>query len=159
MERFTILEEPADSADVRWCLEQYYAELSQHFGYDVDSALPLGVEQLTRPFGLVLVVRDGGAPVGCGAVKLLDDGIGEIKRMWIAPAVRGLGLGRQLLEALEGAAAEAGKTTTRLETNQQLGPALAMYRKRGYVQVEPFNDEPFGTHWFRKELRSQLQDD
>ncbi len=152
MERFTIAEEPADSEAVRWCFEQYYLELGTQFGYDVDTALPLGVEQLTRPRGLVLVVRDAGAAVGCGAVKLLDDGIGEIKRMWVSEAVRGQGLGARLLDALETAAADAGKTVTRLETNDQLEAALAMYRRRGYVEVAPFNDEPFATHWFRKEL-------
>lgn len=152
MDRFRIAEEPADSDDVRWCFEQYYAELATQFGYDVDTALPLGVEQLTRPHGLVLVIRDRGVPVGCGAVKLLDGGIGEIKRMWVSPDMRGHGLGGRLLDELEGAAAEAGKTVTRLETNDQLGAALAMYRSRGYVEVEPFNEEPFATHWFRKEL-------
>ena len=152
MDRFTIAEEPADSPDVRWCFDQYYMELAGEFGYEVDTALPLSVEDLTRPRGLVLIVRDEGSPVGCGAVKLLSNGIGEIKRMWVSPAVRGHGLGGRLLEALESAAAAAGKTVTRLETNEQLGPALAMYQKRGYVQVEPFNDEPFGTHWFRKDL-------
>lgn len=152
MDRFTLAEEPADSPDVRWCFEQYYLELGTVFGYDVDTALPLGVAQLTRPSGLVLIVRDRGAPVGCGALKLLGEGIGEIKRMWVAPTARGHGLGRRLLDALEAAAAEAGKTVTRLETNEQLEVALEMYRRRGYVEVAPFNDEPFGTHWFRKEL-------
>lgn len=152
MDRFTIAEEPADSADVRWCFEQYYAELGAEFGYEVDTALPLGVEQLTRPDGLVLVVRERGLPVACGAVKLLDDGIGEIKRMWVSPAQRGVGLGGRLLDELEAEAAAAGKTVTRLETNAQLEAALAMYRKRGYVEVTPFNDEPFATHWFRKAL-------
>ena len=154
MDSFVIAEEPADSDDVRWCFEQYYVELGSSFGYEVDTALPLGVEELTRPRGLVLVVRERGAPLGCGAVKLLDDGIGEIKRMWVAPGVRGQGLGGRLLDALEAAAAAADRTVTRLETNQQLEAALAMYRRRGYVEVEPFNEEPFATHWFRKEPRS-----
>ena len=152
MDRFTIADEPADSNAARWCFEQYYIELGTQFGYEVDTALPLSADDLTPPHGLVLVVRDRGVPVGCGAVRLLDGGIGEIKRMWIAPDVRGHGLGSRLLEALESAAADSGKSVTRLETNEQLGPALAMYRSRGYVEVEPFNDEPFGTHWFRKEL-------
>ena len=152
MDRFTIAEEPADSADVRWCFRQYDTELATRFGYDVDTALPLGIDDLNPPQGQVLIVRDGGAAVGCGAVKLLDDGIGEIKRMWVSPSVRGHGLGGRLLAALESAATEAGKTATRLETNEQLGPALEMYRTRGYVEVEPFNDEPFATHWLRKEL-------
>jgi len=152
MDRFAITEEPADSADVRWCFEQYYLELGTQFGYDVDTALPLGSEQLTRPHGLVLVIRDEGAAVGCGAVKLLEGAIGEIKRMWVSPSVRGHGVGGRLLDELEAAAAAAGKTVARLETNEQLEAALAMYRKRGYVEVEPFNEEPFATHWFRKEL-------
>ncbi len=59
----------------------------------------------------------------------------------------------RLLDELEAAAAAAGKTATRLETNEQLDAALAMYRKHGYVEVEPFNEEPFATHWFRKELQ------
>ncbi len=152
MTPFVFREEPADSDDVRWCFAQYYAELGTDYGYDVDTALPLGVDELTRPRGLVLIIREGEAAVGCGAVKLLADGIGEIKRMWVAPAVRGRGLGGRLLDALEAAAAEAGKTTTRLETNEQLGPALAMYRRHGYVEVEPFNTEPFATHWLQKQL-------
>ena len=154
MDRFVISEEPADSDDVRWCFEQYHLELGDDFGYDVDTALPLALEQLTRPRGLVLVVRDRGAPVGCGAVKLLADGIGEVKRMWVAPGVRGQGLGGQLLDELEAAVAAAGRTVARLETNEQLGAALTLYRKRGYEEVEPFNEEPFATHWLRKELAS-----
>ena len=102
MQRFTISEEPADSDDVRWCFEQYFLELGERFGYDVDAALPLASDELVRPRGLVLVARERGAPVGCGAVKLLDDGVAEIKRMWVAPSVRGLGLGGRMLEALEG---------------------------------------------------------
>jgi ribosomal protein S18 acetylase RimI-like enzyme len=152
MDRFTIAEEAADSDDVRWCFEQYYVELGANFGYDIATALPLGLEELTRPRGLVMVIRDRGAPVGCGAVKLLEGGIGEIKRMWVAPGVRGGGLGRRLLDALEAAAAGAGRTATRLETNGQLEAALALYRKHGYMEVAPFNEEPFATHWFHKVL-------
>ena len=72
--------------------------------------------------------------------------------MWVAPGVRGRGLGGRLLDELEAAAAAAGRTVTRLETNGQLGAALALYRKRGYEEVEPFNEEPFATHWLRKKL-------
>ena len=152
MDRFTISEEPADGPDVAWCFAQYYAELAGEFGYDVDTALPLGVDELTRPAGLVMIVRDEGEPAGCGAVKLLDGGIGEIKRMWLDPKVRGHGLGGRLLDALEAAATAEGKRVARLETNGQLRAALSMYRRHGYVEVEPFNDEPFATHWFRKQL-------
>ena len=152
MSDIVIAEEPADSDDVRWCFEQYYAEVGRLFGFVLDAALPLGIDELVRPRGLVLIARLAGDPVGCGALKLHEPGIGEIKRMWVSERVRGQGLGGTLLESLEAAARDAGKTSTRLETNRTLTAAIAMYRRHGYVEVPPFNDEPFGDHWFQKDL-------
>ena len=152
MSRISIAEEPACSDDVRWCFEQYYDELGRRFGYVVDRALPLGLDELTPPRGLVLIAREGGKPVGCGAVKLGAADIGEIKRMWVSERVRGQGLGGRLLDALEVQAVAAGKSVARLETNKTLLAAMAMYRKHGYHEVPAFNDEPFGDHWFEKDL-------
>jgi hypothetical protein len=66
----SIAEEPVDSEAVRWCFARYYEELDRRFerGFDVTVALPLGVEDLTPPHGLILVARMDGRPVGCGAV-------------------------------------------------------------------------------------------
>jgi len=72
--------------------------------------------------------------------------------MWIAPAMRGLGLGRRLLAELEGLAAAHGATTVRLETNGSLVEAIAMYRAAGYREVDPFNTESYAQHWFEKRL-------
>ena len=72
--------------------------------------------------------------------------------MWVAPTARGLGLGRRLLVELERAAADHGVRTLRLETNQNLTEAIALYRSAGYVEVERFNDEPYAHHWFEKRL-------
>jgi ribosomal protein S18 acetylase RimI-like enzyme len=72
--------------------------------------------------------------------------------MWIAESARGLGLGRRLLEHLEGLAREHGSTTARLETGDVLDEAIALYRSAGYEEVEPFNDEPFADRWFAKAL-------
>jgi GNAT superfamily N-acetyltransferase len=152
MADFVIAEEPADSEDVRWCFGQYYAELGRLFDFVVKEALPLGLDELTRPRGLVLIARDGGEAVGCGALKLHQPGIGEIKRMWVAPQARGRGLGGRLLESLELEAARVGKARIRLETNRTLSAAIAMYKNHGYREVPPFNDEPFGDHWFEKGL-------
>ena len=156
MTEITIAEEPADSDDVRWCFEQYYVELDRRFdrGFDVAVALPLGLDELTPPRGLVLVARLGSAPVGCGAVKLGEPAIAEIKRMWVTGAARGQGLGGRILAELEARAITAGKSVARLETNRNLAEAIAMYRGRGYREVEPFNDEPYGHHWFEKDLGS-----
>jgi len=99
-----------------------------------------------------VAVRQG-EPVGCGALKLHGPGPAEIKRMWVSPAVRGLGLGRRLLGELETRAASAGASATRLETNRSLVEAVAMYRTAGYREVPAFNDEPYADHWFEKSLR------
>ena len=74
----------------------------------------------------------------------------EIKRMWVARDARGHGIGRRLLEELEKRVVESGATVAHLETNASLVEAIAMYRKAGYREVEPFNDEPFADHWFEK---------
>ena len=72
--------------------------------------------------------------------------------MWVAPGVRGVGLGGRMLDALEEAAVEAGSSVARLDSNGSLTAALELYRRRGYEEVAPFNDDPFATHWFRKDL-------
>ena len=75
----------------------------------------------------------------------------EIKRLWVDPSVRGLGLGRRLLVSLEQRAAEAGSPIVRLDTNRVLTQAIAMYRAEGYREVPPFNENPYAHHWFEKD--------
>jgi GNAT superfamily N-acetyltransferase len=72
--------------------------------------------------------------------------------MWVAESARGLGLGRRLLEHLEGLARYRGSTTARLETGDVLPEAIALYRSAGYAEVPPFNDEQYADRWFSKEL-------
>ena len=78
--------------------------------------------------------------------------------MWVAPAARGLGLGRRLLASLEAEAAASGARTVRLETNQTLVEAISLYRASGYREVAPFNDEPYAHHWFEKTLNPDKPD-
>ena len=96
--------------------------------------------------------------MGCGALKFHGREPAELKRMWVSPDERGLGLGRRLLSSLEQSAAEAGATTVRLETNGALTEAIALYRDAGYAEVDAFNDEPYAQHWFEKR-RSRDQAD
>jgi DNA-binding MarR family transcriptional regulator/GNAT superfamily N-acetyltransferase len=148
------VEDPA-TADARWCIAQYFAELGERFDAGFDPALSISADapELTPPAGLLLVARRRREPVGCGALKLHPGAPAEIKRMWVAPRARGLGLGRRLLRALERQAREAGAATVRLETNRALTEAVALYRGAGYREVAPFNDEPYAHHWFEKTLR------
>lgn len=72
--------------------------------------------------------------------------------MWVAASVRGLGLGRRLLAAVEQHARDRHVQTLRLETNRSLTEAIALYRSPGYEEVPSFNREPFAHHWFEKHL-------
>jgi DNA-binding MarR family transcriptional regulator/predicted N-acetyltransferase YhbS len=143
-----------DHEHARYCRDAYFAELDRRFehGHDPAKGIPAEGDELRPPAGLLLVARLRGEPVGCGAVRFAPGEPAQLKRMWIAESVRGLGLGRRLLDELESRAAANGCDTVRLETNRALGEAIDMYRASGYVEVEPFNDEVHAHHWFTKKL-------
>jgi DNA-binding MarR family transcriptional regulator/GNAT superfamily N-acetyltransferase len=144
-----------DHEDARRCIRAYFAELAERSDgrFDPRTSLPADRHELVAPSGAFLVAYLDGRPVGCGCVKHPGAGLpAEIKRMWVDSSARGLGLGRRLLEELEGRARAAGASAARLETNDVLVEALGMYRSAGYVEVPAFNDEPFGDHWFEKRL-------
>jgi DNA-binding MarR family transcriptional regulator/GNAT superfamily N-acetyltransferase len=143
-----------DDAMARHCLREYFAELDRRFdsGYDPAVALPALAHEMRPPAGGFLVASLRGDPIACGAIKLHGREPAELKRMWVAPDARGLGLGRRMLAALETWAADHGAHAVRLETNRSLVEAIAMYRSSGYREVPAFNDEPYGDHWFEKRL-------
>jgi len=145
--------DPAD-ADARWCIEQYFTELGERFedGFDPAISIAAPIDELKPPTGLLVVAHLRQRPVGCGALKIRPGRPVELKRMWVSPEVRGLGLGRRLLRELERHAASAGADTVRLETNRSLTEAIALYRKAGYREVKAFNSEAYAHHWFEKRL-------
>ena len=141
--------------DARFCLQTYYSELAVRFreGYD-PSVSPVADAEMTSPAGLLLIASRQGEPVGCGALIFYSDDVGLVKRMWVAPSVRGLGVGRRLLAELEDRGRSHGVRLMRLETKDELTEAVQMYRSSGYREVTPFNDEPYADHWFEKPLDS-----
>lgn len=147
---------PVDPAsrDARRCIQAYVSELNRRSHLPFDPAKGASVEpsEMTPPAGLFLVAYRHGEAVGCGGVRHRPGGPSEIKRLWVAEPARGLGIGRRIHGELEAEARRSGATTVRLETNSTLVESIAMYRSSGYRDVEPFNDEPFATHWFAKEL-------
>jgi DNA-binding MarR family transcriptional regulator/GNAT superfamily N-acetyltransferase len=138
----------------RFCERAYFAELGRRFeaGFDPAHSHTASVADLTPPAGLLLVATLHGEPAGCGALRFHGRGPAELKRMWVAPAQRGLGLGRRLLAELEAHAAANGARVLRLETNRSLAEAVTLYRTAGYREVTPFNDEPYAHHWFEKRI-------
>ena len=139
----------------RYCLESYFGELARRFeaGFDPGLSISASDEEMTLPNGLFLVATIDGRAVACGGLKLHPGtGIAEVKRMWSAPDVRGLGLGRRILERLAEEAAARGVTVLRLETNHTLAEARRLYETAGFTEVEAFNDEPYAHHWFERPL-------
>jgi len=147
--------DPAEP-DAQRCLRAYVTELNRRAperGFDPTKGSTAEPHEVRPPNGAFVVVYLRGEPIGCGAVKHHPGGVTDIKRMWVAESARGLGLGRRLLEHLEGIARDRGSHEVRLETGDVLGEAIALYRSAGYREVDPFNDEPFADHWFAKPLR------
>jgi DNA-binding MarR family transcriptional regulator/GNAT superfamily N-acetyltransferase len=145
--------DPAHS-HAQHCLHAYFSELKRRFDTGFDPALSISAneEEMRPPAGLFLVASLRGDPIGSGALKFHDQNPAELKRMWVAESVRGLGIGRRLLSELEARAADHGAKAVRLETNKTLTEAISLYRSAGYREVAPFNDEPYAHYWFEKQL-------
>jgi DNA-binding MarR family transcriptional regulator len=145
--------DPAD-ADAQRCLAAYVAELNRRSerGFDPANGVSAEPHEMTPPAGLFLVAYRHGDAVGCGGAKHHRGAPSEIKRMWVAENARGLGIARRLLSELERDAVRSGASVASIETSATLTEAMALYRSVGYVEVAPFNDEPFADHWFEKRL-------
>jgi GNAT superfamily N-acetyltransferase len=139
-------------------MSAYFAELDERFvdGFDPGDTLTADASHFDPPTGAFVVGRiigEGqGGVVGCGGLQRLSAGVGEIKRMWIAPSWRGRGIAGALLRDLESRARSAGYATVRLDTNATLVEAIAMYRRHGYAAIDRYNDNPYAQHWFEKSI-------
>ncbi|MFC5579881.1 bifunctional helix-turn-helix transcriptional regulator/GNAT family N-acetyltransferase [Rhodanobacter terrae] len=140
------------SADARLCVEAYFHELEERFetGFDPARSTSADPGELVPPAGIFLVARLDGQPVGCGALKVTGRRVGEIKRMWVAPSARGMGIAQRLLEALEKHAVEFGLDVLQLDTNRSLDEARALYARNGYAEIPPYNTNPYAHHWYEK---------
>ena len=140
--------------DARFCLDQYTQELNRRSDRTFDPTVGATArpEEVRPPAGRFVVAYLNGEPIGCGAVKHHRDAPAEIKRMWIAPKARGLGLGRRLLHTLESCARDAGARDARIETNSDLTEAMTLYTSAGWNEVDAFNAERFADRWLQKSL-------
>ncbi|MRX42623.1 GNAT family N-acetyltransferase [Agromyces kandeliae] len=147
--------------DANRMLGEYFAERAAGFPPEQGEYRPTWPEpaQFTPPAGVFLVVEDetGGA-VGCGGVRRIpSDGGGlvryEVKHLWLAPAARGRGGGRALLEVLERRAVAFGAEELVLDTNASLAAAGGLYAASGYVAITPYNDNPNATNWYGKRVQ------
>lgn len=143
---------PADPASpaALLCLHAYFAELDARFPTGFDPG-PLTDFALFRPpLGLFLLAGPPDAPLGCVALSAPDH---EVKRLWVAPAARGMGLGPRLMRAIEDHARTLGLHSLRLDTNATLTEAIAMYTRTGWLPIPAYNSNPYAQAWFGKSLR------
>lgn len=143
----------------RLCLREYFAELDRRFdaGYDPEVALPCDDDEMRAPRGVFLLATADDKPAGCVALKFHAGPaaeLAELKRMWVSPEVRGVGIGRRLLEEAEARAKDAGSQAVRLDSHHSLTEAIALYRSAGYVPIASFNEEPYADRWFEKRLHA-----
>ncbi|CCD95338.1 putative transcriptional regulatory protein, MarR family with a Acetyltransferase (GNAT) domain [Bradyrhizobium sp. ORS 375] len=153
-DRISLDEVDPRGAEARYCLGEYYAELSRRFarGFDVALSRDPDALDMMAPRGAFFVALSDGLPLGCVGLKGHAGATAEIKRLWVAPAARGLGLGRRLMDAAETAARKLSITTLRLDTNSALGEAQQLYRRTGWTEIERFNDDPYPDLFFEKRL-------
>ncbi|MFF4251213.1 GNAT family N-acetyltransferase [Streptomyces sp. NPDC001663] len=138
--------------DARACLDAYAADIDERFPEGFDKSDLVGPEEVSGTVGAFFVAYEEGRAVGCGALRTLEPGVGEIRHVWVHRQARRLGLARRILAALEGAAAARGLTVVRLDTHATLTEAQAMYRASGYTEIPAYVDHVYADHWFEKRL-------
>ncbi|PRY92294.1 bifunctional helix-turn-helix transcriptional regulator/GNAT family N-acetyltransferase [Donghicola tyrosinivorans] len=137
-----------------FCLQEYYAELGRRFetGFDVNLSCDPQATDMMAPRGTFLVALSDDMPIGCVGIKGNGGPVAEVKRLWIAPSARGLGLAKRLMQQAEDAARALNITTLRLDTNSALPEALRLYQTTGWTEIPRFNDDPYPDHFFEKHL-------
>ena len=142
------------SEAARYCLGEYYRELAQRFagGFDVALSRDPDAADMTAPRGAFFVAMSDGLPLACIGVKGGCHEFAEIKRLWVSPSARGLGLGRRLLTTAEEAARSLSIKVLRLDTNSALTEADRLYRSTGWTEIARFNDDPYPDLFFEKRL-------
>lgn len=133
-----IRSERPDSPDAQALIEELETHLASL--YPVESRHGLSVAKLLAENVAFFVTRYDGAPAGCGGIKLVGEDYGEVKRMFVRPGYRGLGLGKLMLDHLVGYAREHGIGLVRLETGIHQQEAIALYERAGFRRIAPFGE-------------------
>jgi GNAT superfamily N-acetyltransferase len=128
------------SPDAARLIAALNAELTMTFPEPGATHFSLSDAEVVAGDGAFVVAWLDDVAVGCGAVRRLDEAMAEIKRMYVDPSVRGRGVGRTLVEALEREARLVGVTRIVLETGTRLAPAIRLYEAMGYARIPLFGE-------------------
>lgn len=158
-DRIEIVATDPRSDAARFCLGEYYGELDRRFdtGFDVSLSRDPEAVDMQPPNGNFLLALSDGMPLGCAGLKGHAGRVeglkwAEVKRVWVAPAARGLKLATRLMADVEAAARGLGIGLLRLDTNSALPEAVALYRRLGWREIDRFNDDPYPDTFFEKRL-------
>jgi GrpB-like predicted nucleotidyltransferase (UPF0157 family)/GNAT superfamily N-acetyltransferase len=143
---------PADHR-VAALFANFIRETDGPLGIDLEAEIAAGPPpDLAPPSGAFLLIEAVGEPIGFGGIRHLDTDVAEVKSMYVAPALRGQGIARELLARLEGIACSHGCRAVRLDTSDYLAEAIALYRAAGYHEVPDYNGNPKANLWFERRL-------
>jgi ribosomal protein S18 acetylase RimI-like enzyme len=131
-----ITPERPDTDDATMLIEELETTLAAL--YPIESRHGLSVQRLITESVAFFVIRHDGRPAGCGGIKLAGSDYGELKRMYVRPAFRGLGLGKLLIERLAAHACERRVPLLRLETGVYQVEAIGLYERAGFYRIPPF---------------------
>jgi len=145
---------PEDRATVEALFREYVASLEEDISFqNVDEELANLPGKYARPAGAVLIARDDAEAAGAVAYRMVEPGVCEMKRLYVRPAFRGSGLGRELANELIEDARARGYRTMLLDTLASMAAARALYRDLGFLAVAPYYDNPLpGVMYMALEL-------
>jgi GNAT superfamily N-acetyltransferase len=139
----TLAEEPIDAPDSQALVDATVREMAER--YQDDGPSPLPPEAVVPPRGTFLVARLAGRPAGCGALRTVAPGVGEVKRMYVAPHARRQGIGLVVLTELVATARRLGMHRLVLETGTLQPEAVGLYEREGWHRIAnygEFADDP-----------------
>jgi ribosomal protein S18 acetylase RimI-like enzyme len=145
---------PADIAAVRAMMREYIEWIALYLAFqEINAELDGLPGDYAPPRGVLLVAAGGDRYAGMIALRPFDTRICEMKRLFIRPEARGLGLARRLIDALLAEARRLGYAEIRLDTLPMMGAAQALYEAMGFVDMPAYYDTPIaGTRFMRKAL-------
>jgi GNAT superfamily N-acetyltransferase len=133
-------------------LEAYFRELRDRLAPAPVKVISRWPDDFRGPRAAVVLGLESGHAVGCAGLRVLQDGVLELKHFFLAGEVRGRGLGRELLAGVEEVARALGAHRIVLDTAAPLLEAAGLYRSTGYRDIPRFNDNPVAVAWFGKDL-------
>lgn len=145
-----------DPEDPRFvtCVQSFEREVTEDLNitFSLAKTGTADLSTLRPPKGVCLVALSEDMPIASASVKAHGTGEGEVKRVWVHPSARGLGLSSRMMRQLEERARGFGMRRLVLDTHGKLQAALALYRRSGWVEIDRYNDNPYAQHFFEKHL-------